>query len=1512
MIQSDMETQVGIASANPQIVNPSTQNSGALNAQAGMASLLAEATPTGDTYFDVIGESQETGFSPTNAGVNEVLYSEEKQRMTDALPDILLDEEVSDEFKEKAYNAVAFDERDENTMSYQLGRDLVEVPEEIEFNPEYSSRKQALLFSLQEVDKYNQAQEAAYDQSTMSQDQNIVENASDFLTLMVPFVEQSMVAQLQGSIESQDPESVIESFVLMGESKDAFFDAFKKMNLQDRTEAMTLFVNAVDRANTNLGQTNRVSGQAMLDELIYGEYEDWERYLDNAVSILDASIIGKPAAYVASGIKNLSRVKRVKSAVRPTSANRVANQTNATEARSQLKAIVDDITEEASQALTGASREDAIADNVLPEPVVAGGGLRAKVGRPMAAIEKADIKNPHLREVHEDSYIDVLSVKEVEAANAKVSNKIQQAKGVVSRDNSFQVIGHETGATIKGTYGPSEGGWSNAQDAVDLVAISMRDAGVSKDNLKVLKKDAKGEYVEVEGIPTESGDFLVSLDYNYEVSFSDVGDNWEKYGAVNNFIDRVPLLADMGINRYLLDPASTIHKDMYLSAAGHVDRSARASKVLLEESKNFSNKLGSLSKEGQQGLLSYIKEANEKGLPFRPNQLRNEYGFSEDQIQAAQAFRNFWDDAWAVTNRTEAESMRKEGYLILEDASTDTRLYGKPKVKGNVDRNRYVFDPETEDLRIMSEAELEKLYAEDGGIMQMRKPMEYDGVVTDYVIHKKSNNVRQVRSSDIVYPYREGYYRVAYDAPHYITREVKMGDRVFEKAIATAETMEDAKLYLKRFENTDNAGVKFTIRGDKNDRQGMQGFEKDTYESYGRGNQRARGERLEDATAVVNNTEQTNVKGPVDAMIDTSRSLGNKIGMTNYMNATKQRFMNEFKDLLPTDNGIPRFPNKMSELGKGWDSRSADARTQYEYIAYLEHGYINSLDEAVKGSMRAAAEAVGAKGFGGAEKALRAASKIGPTELSKTAAFQSYIALNPIRAFLMNAHQTTLLLANFPAYVINPKGLTGDVTAFTDLALSGGKNLKKLAKLSNRSEAELKLMYKEFVKSGMPDSIDVSNMVRGSLTQFAENSMIGSTKGTRALGAAISAPRKVGFDAGEWTSLATAWLAHYNRAAKGGKALNRSDFFRVGAEARNYTMNMGRAGDMPYNQKAAAMLFQFFQVPHKALLNMTTNQVLTKAEKARIAAYSAVGFGLPAQTMYQYFGDILPNQDEHPELHEMAVQGFQGYMMNQAISSLTGEDSRIDFSALSASDPSGMFEFAHNVATTEVGEIFANSPSGSLFAGDNARAKQFAHTVGRWFNWVDDDPNNPTNVIDVAKSVGHLTSGFSNAYRAKMALETGKKVNGRGVVTDPDVSTPEGWAQAFGFGTVDEAQARAANSIAYNNSTAMKNDVKKAYSLITTQLARRGLTAEDYDWNMQVTSYMLSAFKDTPAALEQLTFMIEKDLGKGNGYIYEAALKQRNIMTPSEWRTFVQNLPDDSNESRKNLLELDDELRKAR
>lgn len=1516
MLYRDNSTQLGMASYNPPIVNPSTEDAGGLNSTAGLASKLmdVDGKATGETYYDIIGESQETGYSPTLAGVNDTLYAEEKERMIDELPAILTDDNIDDEFKQKAYNAIALDERDEDTLSYQFGRDLTEIPEEGE-GQEYLDWKNTVSASLRDFDNYNQAVQAAQDQSKVGENQSFAAHATDFIQLAIPYVEQGMVAQLQHALGTGDAATIGESFLLMGEAKQEFIDMFRKMPLEERTKAVGAFVNAIDAANTNLGMTNRLSGAAMMDALLYGEYEDWERYLDNIVSLLDVSVIGKPLAYGGNALKNVAKAKFVKSEVRPTSANRVANATNATEARTQLRDIIDDTTEETAQALTGTNRTEAVVDNVMPEPAISGSGLREKVGRPLAEVEKAEIKDPRLKDVVDNSSISVFSQHEVEAATAKRVNNIKKATGITSHENKFQVQATETGARIKGTYGPDEGAWTDAQDAIDLVAISLRDQGIAKEDLKILKKNKNGEYIELDNIPTEKGDYLVSMDYDYDVTYADLTGNWEKYGASKwNLLDRNSFFASKNFSRHLFDPATLLNKDQFLNATYHVDQGARATKVMLDSAKDFSDRVQALNVGEQSGVLTYIKEANEKGMPFRRSQLKNDYGMTDGQIDAVESFRKFWDDAWAVENRNEANAMRQEGYYVLSSTADDTRIFGRPVKQHNLDNNRKLFDPTTDDLPSMRDVDIDKLYAEGGQIIQMRKPMEFDGVVTDYVIVRGNDDFRQVRNSDIVYPYREGYYRVSYDAPHFITREVVMGDKKYYKAIATADTLEDARLYEKRL-RADNPDVRIKVHSDKLDQNGLRGFERDMFETYGRGSQKVRGQRLEDATAIVRNVEQTNIKGPVDAMVDASRSLGNRIAMTDYLNASKRRFMKEFKDLLPTDDkGIPRFPATMSELGKASDARSGDARTQFEYLSYLEQGYLNAMDEAWKATFRQAAEIVGGSDFGRLpEKFLRGVGKVNPTQAAKAAGFWTYIGLNPARAFLMNAHQSTLLVANFGRYAFTPTGLAADFTAFTHLAVSKGKGplLKYLAKASNRSEDELRLMYSEFIKSGLPDSIDFNNMVRGSLTQFAEDSRIGNKAGFRHLGSAMSTVRQAGFDAGEWVTLSTAWLAHYDKVRATKSALNKNDLARVAAEARNYTMNMGRAGDMPYNQNTLSLVMQFFQVPHKALLNMTTNQVLTKKEKARLFTYSSLAFGLPAAGVYQHFGEILPDRDENPELHDMLVVGLEGYLFNWAISGLTGRDTRIDWTPLSASDPSGIFEFLGNLRDTEVGEILANSPSGSLFMGDNARVKQLAHTAARWWNWVDDDPMYPTDVKDVALAVGHLSSGFSNAYRAKMAWETNKKLSTRNVTTDDSASGPEAIAQLFGFQTMDEVAARVANEKMYNNSKQVVDDAKKAYKILTTQLARKGLTPEDYEWNMQVNSYMHMAFKDSPKALEAIDFEIEKDISRGNGYIFEAVLKQREWMTNDEWRAFVKTIPDNEQNTRQRLLELDEVLQQG-
>lgn len=1495
MLPTGLETATNINKAIGQDIKNMPVDEGGRNTQAGYTSLMAEGTATGDTYFQVINENEEQGASPTTYEVNEMLHTEESERMSMQLPEILLDENLGDDFKRLATQYATSPERKENDLSYQYGRDQLETPESAENNLEYMDSKQALFKSLDNINQYRQAQQSILDQSNLTRDQNAVATSIDFISMIVPFYEQINQAEVVQKAMGGDTASMIEAFVLIGNSKAELRNYLEKLPLEERITVMTDLAGVLDEANTTLGMTNRLTGKAQLEELVYGgQYADWERWVDNVVGILDATIVGKPVAWLARSGKTAEafeagvKASKVKNTTRPTSPHRMAQETNAETARKQVAEILEDTTEEASQALTGASRTDAVADSVMPEVQVSGQGLRNKAGNILAEADKVRISNPQIREVVDETAIGALTKKEIQAATAKVVYKLQNAKGVTSRNEMFQVKQGELGATIKGVYGPTEGGYKSAQEGVDLVTLSMRSQGVTPDELKVLKRNAEGEYEEVKGIPTEDGDYLVSFDFDYTTRFSDVTGNWEKFGVARNFLDRVPLFAKKTVNRHIFDPASSLDPHIVLGANAVFDKSARLTKLMLEDAKKFSDKLSSITGERQQLVDQYIKEANEKGLKFDAPSLKADWGFNDTEIDALKSFRSYWDDVWAMRNRTEAKAMRNDGFLVLEDAVTATRLFGKPRAKGNIDRTRAILDPNTDDFRVWTDTELDELYANGGGIIQTRRPVEFDGLISDYVVYRKGESVRTVRDSDVVYPYRDGYFQVMYDSPHFITKTVKDGDREYVRAVATAESTKDADMFIKRLQLADPAG-EYSVRGNVKDPSERAGFERDVFETYGDSSQRIRRQRLTDATAVVQNTEQSNIKGPVDTMIDVARGLGSRVAISDYINATKQRFMENYKDLLPTKNGLTLFPARVEDIGsnaKALDKDVANARTTFEYIAYLEHGYVASMDEAWKGVLRAAAEVTGSYSTKG-ESVLRGLSNLAPTEVAKTAAFQAYIAMNPLRQGLLNAHQSMLLLANFPKYMVNPKGVTADMAAFTDLAL-GGKNLKNLSKMGGRSEAELKIMWEEFQKSGLADSIDFNNMVRGSLQQFAENSRISGGKVAQGVSKAFDFPRKVGFDAGEWMSLATSWLAHYDRAAQSGKALNRTDFHRIGAEARNYTLNMNAAGDMPYNHNAFALLFQFFQVPHKALLQMSTNRVLKPAERVRLFGYNALAYSLPPAAMYSMFGAILPDRSQHPEMHDAFVQGLEFYLFNRALRTIS-PDTNIDFSSLSPADAYGVYELIHALLTTEVGQVVAKSPAGSLFFGDNPRFTNFAKSVGKFVNPLDEDP---VSAGQLFREFASITSGYSNYFRAKMAFENHKMYNAQGIPSDANTTTPEAVARLFGFGTMDEALARHLNEKAYKTREQAKKDVNLWWKEHSARLFRQGVTSDELDYELTLMSQAMRVFKDSPWAMEEFNSIMEKQISKGDGRFFDVMLRATDMMTPAEAEEFFNNVPD--------------------
>jgi hypothetical protein len=1089
----------------------------------------------------------------------------------------------------------------------------------------------------------------------------------------------------------------------------------------------------------------------------------------------------------------------------------------------------------------------------------------------------------------------------MKSATAHEVANLKDVVGVQSRGEMFQHTNTPTGARISAVYGNSNNGWNNATDALDQTEVALRAHGVERSQMYLMERSVEtGEYVRVDTLTEATDgakDFLVGVDFNYQVKFSDV-DEWENLSVTKNFLDRIPLLAKHSINRHFFDAASILDPHLTLGANAKVDRAAQITQDFLAVGKAFSDGFRKASKESQASMYKYILEANEKEIPFNINTLRGDYGFSTSEIKTLRDFREYWDTVWAARNVTDVRALRNDGYGIFTNSSGDN-LFARPVGKGQVTRGNYFYDPATGLTKHMDEAELQKLYDSGHTIGKLRRPMEAGGKSTDQMILRNDAGWRALNDSDKVYPYRHGYFQRIYTKPHFI---VKVAEDGTTRAIATADTVADANIYLKRLNQTDPEGV-YRHRPDVKDPREQGSFEMDTFESSGMSMQRVRGERLIDSTAAIRGTEDSNVLNPVDAIIQSSRSMGSKVAMGDFIQASKARFMAQFGDQLPLVKGQRQYPRSMEEIGSTGDATgkaAADARSTYEYISFLEYGYVNSMDNIYKTILKSVASTVGEKGFRTAELGLEKLSDIAPTSKLKQLAFRMYIATNPFRQAVLNAHQSVLLTAKFTKYVTSQK-LAADMHAFMYMRM-GVKMPKAAVKLTGRTESELKLMWKEYQKSGLSASIDQNNLIRGSLMDMAEASKFKES----IIGKVAHLPQKFGFNLGEEINMNSSWLAHYDEAAKAKGFLDATDFSKVSGEARNFTFNMNRAGDMPYNTNSLSLIFQYMQIPHKSLLQ-SFNRALTPVERTKLFGFNMVMFTLPPAAMYSWFGDILPDANENPELHDAIVSGLEFHLFNKIAQLTTGEHVSMDWGNLAPSEASGLYEFMHSVLTTELGEILAATPSGQLLFGGNPRLTKFAKTAASFVTPDDPQDMSPTTLSNVFTDLASLSSGMSNFFKAKMALKYHESYGNRGQVTDPSVSSVEAMLHLFGFKTLDSTRATWVGMDIYEKSTEYKDDVNKWYKQTTMKLASEGGRADTDEYITKVTSMAFLAFGSSQKAYGIINRNLERDALAGKGVIYDSIMRQADVMTPEQLRVWGNSSPE--GEGREQILETIEEIR---
>jgi hypothetical protein len=573
----------------------------------------------------------------------------------------------------------------------------------------------------------------------------------------------------------------------------------------------------------------------------------------------------------------------------------------------------------------------------------------------------------------------------------------------------------------------------------------------------------------------------------------------------------------------------------------------------------------------------------------------------------------------------------------------------------------------------------------------------------------------------------------------------------------------------------------------------------------------------------------------------------------------------------------------------------ADARTTYEYIRYLENGYINEADEVYKAFLHMASGMVGnvakktrSTAVGSVERGLESAAELAPTQLGKNFVFHAYIGTNVLRQWIVQPHQ----LVRMAFY--NPQAIaTGAIQR-----LVGGYVGRTLGETINKKWFT-QAYFDDFVhfidSSGVLSAVDKQNLVRGSLADAADH----ANKAVRIGAKALNVPRKVGFDVGEQVNIMGHMAAVYDKYKRAGKNMrDKTVLEEAHAEARALSYNMNFAGDMPYNQNFAGLVLQFMQVPHKAMLQMTNRQI-SKGDRVRLLAGDILFWGPPTYLVSELLGgDILP---DNLELREAFVNGLEGMVLNEMFRQiLKDDDINVDFSSLAPYDMTGWSEFFKAILEDGMLSVVANSPAYQLFISDESKVQKAIHNTLSFFSVTEPVEETPEEFMQIVKEWASVSSGFSNGMKAYLAWKTGERYDKYGQLIDPNTNKLEAALEAFGFTDKSRADLYAMSKIVSKNIKEHREDVTKDVKFILDHINKRleGAESRDVEIIRRASSFALSKYADDPEGMQIFHNTLSMYLSNPETTLLTRTMKASDIPTGEglKDRIRMSNIPEEEKE----------------
>lgn len=1188
-------------------------------------------------------------------------------------------------------------------------------------------------------------------------------------------------------------------------------------------------------------------------------------------------------------------MKGVVSTSNPASPAILAQQTNPEKARNLFHAAFSGA-DAVAEAVYGTDKVSAVAGDVFPQIVTESGKVSSKPTDIQRVLRNSmDVPDEIIDAAHTSGALEYTDAEKAQARANKV-NDFKAASGLEMNESmsSFRLDGNQY--KISAVYGTPEGSFINAEQAVEQATYALRHQGILPEQITVLRKEGLDHVpVKLEDVKGVEDNYLIRVDTTQELDPTDVT-KWDIFDVQRNWLDRLPLVSNStgSASRWIFDASSMLHPIYTAAAVVASDKAAAFEKMMLEFATKFSDRYTALAKSQQVRVDNYIREANAKRLPFDQADLFAR-GFTKQEIDAVKSWRDFWDGHYYLENLDLVRTLNSQGYQKLVSANAD--VFARPL--GSYQGVTKVYDPTLDMVITPSGQAFKDIYDQGGYVARLRRPTQFGADTVEHIFVRNNGNeyLRKLNDQDRALNYIDGYYSVQYKAPRFVD---EMDTNGIRRAVAVAGDTKEAEAFAARMRQQ-NPDMVYTVRADDRAMRTSNDDWFDINSASGRIAQRHRGKLLEDASGLNLLGDGSYVVGPVDSAIHAAKSIAGRTVSRPMLEAAKARFINQYQKFLPSDGmGGVRFPREVGEIGAKGASVTgdvADARTTYEYLRYLENGYINSMDQTFKATLHALADMFGARGWSKAERAALTASESSVSGMGKGSVFTAYIATNPLRQWIVQTHQVVRTFA------YNPQGwLNGDIVKYTGqyLGVKGGA----MSNVSNDVASFIKFVD----QSGLMAAVDKQNLVRGTLLTAADN----SNKFTKMLSPIPNAMRRIGFDVGEMTNTLVHAAAVFEKYKREGQNVNDlSVMDQMHSEIRALSYDMNHAGDMPYNQTSASMVLQFMQVPHKAFLQ-ATNRRLDAATRARMIVGDTFMWGVPGSVLVSEMlgGDILP---ENPKLREQVVYGMESMLYNAELKKyFKTDDINIDFSSLAPYDMQGWSQFFKAMMTEGAFGVISNSPAGALFLKDGSRVQTAINSVGRFFGVVKDDYKDPQEALSVINDVLSISSGWNNAVKAHLALETGKIYDKYGNVIDNTAHPFEAYMLALGFAPSNQRDMYQAMKAASTKSSDFKKEVEQVMDDVSRYYQRelsKGNT--DIEYITKVSSFVLKKYENNPEAQQIAAAWMDKNLfqNKEQQLIYQM-MKAAGIPEGSSLRDNIRMMPV-SDEQKQMMLQRVDDVEKA-